>query len=123
MDTDGSLRIVDYPPPSEEAVRSAISRAVAGYRRAFGERLAQVWLFGSRALGTHRPDSDLDLLVVLHEEGELLSELDTLCAVAEPIRLSSGVFVDGHPTTLDNLEASDDDFHYFIRREGRRVDV
>jgi uncharacterized protein len=29
-----------------------------------GVRVA--WLFGSRARGTHRPDSDLDLLVVYH---------------------------------------------------------
>lgn len=29
----------------------------------------QIILFGSRALGTARPDSDVDLLVVLHVEG------------------------------------------------------
>jgi len=109
--------------PSEGTVTAAIADAVDGYRRAFGDRLAQVWLFGSRALGTHRPDSDVDLLVVLHEEGPIGSELDLLYSVAEPIRLAHGVFVDGHPTTLESLKEEDDDFHYFIRREGTRVDA
>ena len=117
---------VDSPchrPPSEETVNIAIAEAVAGYRHVFGERLAQVWLFGSRALGTHRPDSDVDLLAVLHEEGPIGSELDLLYSIAEPIRLSYGVYIDGHPTTLENLEKSDDDFHYFVKLEGRRVDA
>lgn len=111
------------PAPSEGTVAAAVADAVSGYRRVFGDRLAQVWLFGSRALGTHRPDSDVDLLVVLREEGRIGSELDLLYSVAEPIRLAHGVFIDGHPTTLDRLEAEDDDFHYFIRREGKRVDA
>lgn len=96
---------------------------MAGYRRVFGERLAQVWLFGSRATGTHRPDSDIDLLAVLHEEGPIGRELDLLYSVAKPIRLAHRVYIDGHPTTLDELETSDDDFHYFIKREGRRLDA
>ena len=114
----------DYPPPSDKAVESAIAQAVAGYKRLLGPRLAQVWLFGSRATGTHRPDSDVDLLAVLHHElPSIISDLDLLCSVAAPIRHSSGVFIDGHPTTLERLEASDDDFHYFVRHEGRRVDA
>jgi len=54
--------------PSDEAVRAAIAAAVDGYRRVFGERLAFVWIFGSRATGTNRPDSDVDLLAVLPKE-------------------------------------------------------
>ena len=101
----------------------AIEQAVAGYRRVFGDRLAQVWLFGSRALGTHRPDSDVDLLAVLTEEGPIGSELDLLCSVAESIRRSYGVHIDGHPTTIKDIASNDDSFHYFIRQEGRRVDA
>jgi len=109
--------------PSEGTVTAAIADAVKGYRKVFGDRLAQVWLFGSRAIGTHQPTSDVDLLVVLHEEGPIGSELDLLHSVAEPIRLAHGVFIDGHPTTLKCIEEDDDDFHYFIRREGKRVDA
>ncbi len=109
--------------PTEETVEIAIVEAVAGYRRVFGDRLAQVWLFGSRALGTHGPNSDVDLLAVLYEEGPIGKEMDLLYSVAKPIRLAHQVSIDGHPTTLEELETSDDDFHYFIRLEGRRVDA
>lgn len=112
-----------YRPPSEETVEAAIDEAVVGYRRVFGERLAQVWLFGSRAVGNHRPDSDVDLLAVLREEGPIGRELDLLYSVAEPIRLAYRVYIDGHPTTLREFQTSDDDFHFFVRSEGRRVDA
>ena len=118
-----TVRVIKAPPVSEATVAETIAQAVDGYKRAFGNRLAQVWLFGSRARGDHRPDSDVDLLVVLRAEADLLADLDLIHAVANPLRLSSGVFVDGHATTLQELETSDDEYHYFIRREGRRVDV
>lgn len=89
----------------------------------FGERLAFVWIFGSRATGTNRPDSDVDLLAVLYKEHRIGADLDLLCSVANPIRRDYGVLIDGHPTTLEEFETSDDDFHHFVREEGRRVDA
>ena len=126
LETEMGSQLVGLPHcrvPSDETVKTAIAEAVVGYRRVFGKRLAQVWLFGSRATGTHHSDSDVDLLAVLHEEGPIGSELDRLCSVAEPIRRSHGVYIDGHSTTLKRLETDDDDFHYFVRAEGRRVDA
>ena len=123
MESGVITRVVECPTPSDGTVADAIQEVVEGYRRVFGTRLAQVWLFGSRALGEHRPDSDVDLLVVLHEEDDPVSDLNLLDSVARPLRRTFGVFVDAHPTTLRDLETSSDDFHYFIRREGRRVDV
>ena len=67
-------------------------------------------------------DSGVDLLSVLYSEGPICAELDLMHSVAELIRLSSGVYIDGHPTTLECLENSDDDSHYFVRIEGRRLD-
>lgn len=46
------------PDPSIEAIRAAVDSW------ARGEPLVRfVWLFGSRARGDHRPDSDIDLAV------------------------------------------------------------
>ena len=48
-----------------------IGSAVAAFRAAlearFGARLREVRLFGSRARGDHRPDSDIDLLVLVDD--------------------------------------------------------
>lgn len=111
------------PGPSDATVADAISQAIDGYRRVFGDRLVQVWLFGSRATGRHGPDSDVDLLVVLHEEHDRFDDLKLIVSVDLLLQSKLGVFVEGHPTTVQGLEESDDEFHYFIRREGRRVDV
>ena len=118
-----TLPSTEPAPPSDATVADAISQAIEGYRQVFGVRLAQVWLFGSRSTATHRPDSDVDLLVVLHQERSLLAEWNLLSSVSNPIRLDSGVVIDAYTTTLGDLETSDDEFHYFVRKEGRRIDA
>ena len=118
-----TLSLTEQAPPSEDAIAAAVQVAVDGYRRVFGGRLAQVWLFGSRARGDHVPHSDVDLLVVLHEERGLLAEWKLLSSVSNPIRLDSGVVIDGYTTTLRSLEADEDEFHYFVREEGYRIDA
>jgi predicted nucleotidyltransferase len=47
------------PPDLLGVLRAEIARQ--------GLTLQQVILFGSRAKGTHRPDSDWDLLIILRE--------------------------------------------------------
>jgi predicted nucleotidyltransferase len=48
----------------DEAERSAVVETIARVRREVAAKLEHVLLFGSRARGTARPDSDLDLLLV-----------------------------------------------------------
>ena len=122
LDSDG-YRVITYDPPSEEAVEAAIKEAAALYKEVFGRRLASVWLYGSRARGDHKQDSDIDLLVVLHEQKPMYIESPLLVSVSQSVRKSFGVFIDGQPTTLNEFENSDDDFHYFVRTEGQRIDV
>ena len=52
---------------SPSLAEGRIRRAVAALQRAFGDRLLSVALFGSRARGDAREDSDIDLAVVLSE--------------------------------------------------------
>jgi hypothetical protein len=50
-----------------ERYERLIEKTVAEIRRAYGERLIAVALFGSVARGTPREDSDLDLLIVARD--------------------------------------------------------
>lgn len=51
---------------------------VARHARAFyGDSLKSVWLYGSRARGDHRSDSDLDVLLVR----ELRDDLDSIATI------------------------------------------
>jgi predicted nucleotidyltransferase len=60
-----------------------------------------VWLFGSRVHGTHRPDSDFDLLVVTKlEDGEDGYDYDRVYA---PV-LGTGVGCDVVPCRIDDFQ-------------------
>ena len=120
--TTYNLQEFDYELPSEDEVEEAIALKVAGFKQAFGDRLAQVWLHGSRARGAHRPDSDVDLVIAIREHPPHHEVFDLIASVQVPIWLSHRVLIESHPTTLERLEHSDDDFHHSVRAEGRRVD-
>jgi predicted nucleotidyltransferase len=66
----------------------------------------QIWLFGSRAEGRHRPDSDFDLFVITRtNSGECGHDYD---AVYAPI-LGLGVGCDVVPCRADDFETARND--------------
>jgi uncharacterized protein len=54
-------------PPDQKAVDMAVSVFSAAVRKEYGEQLAGIYLFGSRARGDHKPFSDVDLAVVVDD--------------------------------------------------------
>lgn len=97
----------------EEALRFVVHRLV--------DRLdpEAIWLFGSRARGDHRPDSDFDLLLVTKSsDGEASYDYDRAYA---PL-LGSGIGVDVVPCPKDEFEAeraSSTGLCQRVAREGR----
>lgn len=64
---------------------------VAAVRHAYGARLAGIYLFGSRARGDHKNDSDYDIAVVLEDEDTALwREVNLLADLALDTLLSGG---------------------------------
>lgn len=57
--------------------------------RRFGDRLEAVYLFGSRARGDHRPDSDADVAVFLRE------------ALDDPFDVEYEIIEDGYDLLLE----------------------
>lgn len=86
-------------PPTEEAVKRFLARVPTRYG------LGAAWLFGSRARGAFRPDSDADVAIVLHgrPEGFLDTKLE-LADIAYEVLLETGVRIHPLPVWKDEWE-------------------
>jgi len=89
-----------------------------GLRQIYGERLARLVLFGSRARDNARPDSDIDLLVVLHGSVDVNDEIRRVSSLSSRLSLQ-------YDTVISCLYVSERDFEndtsplmVNIRREG-----
>ena len=82
------------PNPKEEAILTRFRTAVGDI---YGDRLERVVLYGSRARGDQRPDSDYDLAVFIKDPGTLTEELDKLASVTTAILLDTGAVISAKP--------------------------
>jgi uncharacterized protein len=103
--------------------KDAVTKAVkAQLQLLYGERLAQVILYGSYARGDFHEESDMDFLVVLKdEEIETGKELRFMGASIFKVSYQYGIVISKHPTTLKRLKNSQFLFYKNIRREGIEI--
>lgn len=74
-----------------------LTRFRAAVREIYGERLERVVLFGSRARGEARPDSDYDIAVFLLDAGTFMDESARLAAVGNEILFDMGAVISATP--------------------------
>jgi predicted nucleotidyltransferase len=84
------------------AVDARANDAVPGRFRAalnasFGDRIERVVLYGSRARGDTRPDSDYDVAVFLRDFTDRWSEVDRLVVIETDLLDETGAFVHAMP--------------------------
>ena len=65
--------------------------------KVYGDRLERVVLYGSRARGDHRPDSDYDIAVFINHPGTLWDEAGRLAEVEDEILHDSGAVINAMP--------------------------
>lgn len=83
-------------PDTESAVRDFLARIPPDIR------LEQAILFGSRARGEHRPDSDADVALILHERGDDGITLMMLAELAYYAYLDTGIMVQPVPIAIED---------------------
>lgn len=92
---------------------------------AYGDRLAGVFLFGSRARGTAEHDSDIDVAVVLTDgTWSLWEEKRRLIRLALPLVVESGLYIQMWPFRYSDWtapEVSAERFVRVVRRDARRL--
>lgn len=83
----------------------------------YSARLERVLLFGSRARGEARPESDYDVAVFLEPLDDRWVELDRLADLRVNFLDEIGAFIDAKPYSADAYRAATPLMHE-IRREG-----
>ena len=80
--------ILDHP---------VLAHARLAIARAYGERLERMVLYGSRARGDARPDSDYDIAVFLHAISDRVQGMYRLADIGTAILFDSGRHVHARP--------------------------
>jgi predicted nucleotidyltransferase len=94
-----------------------LTRFCAALEQIYGARIDRVVLFGSRARGDARPDSDYDVAVFLTELPDRWKELDRLADLSISFIDNSGAFFDAKPYLASSYQDRTPLMHE-IRREG-----
>jgi predicted nucleotidyltransferase len=82
------------------------SRAIAAFTKKLrgSYDVSQMIMFGSRARGDHRPDSDLDLAVVLTgKRGDFIDTKLDMAGLAFDVLMDTGILVQAFPVWEDDL--------------------
>jgi predicted nucleotidyltransferase len=96
---DAALADLDRDDVAAAEPEDAARRAAAALRDMYGERLADVVLFGSHAREDANPDLDIDLLVVLHGPVSAWEELRRMDGLLWQVSYDHGVTVSAHPVS------------------------
>jgi predicted nucleotidyltransferase len=114
--------------PTDEEVAAALARFVSAVRASYGDRVHGIFLFGSRARGDHRADSDADVAVVLADgDWEEWRERRRLNRLAEIAEAASHVDIQPWPISWTEWMSADSaattPLSRSARREGRRLET
>ena len=74
-----------------------LKRFRAAVSEIYGDRVERVVLFGSRARGNAKPDSDYDVAVFLHDLADRFTEMNRLADLATDILCDGGPFIHAMP--------------------------
>ena len=105
----------------DESLRLLLHDAQAALLDLYGPWLDRLILFGSRARGDHRPDSDVDLLVVLDDQRRTLPDELREAEYVEIIvdlLLKHDLLLSVVPVTRSRLAANQEPLFWHVQEEG-----
>lgn len=76
---------------------AVLSRFRAALTETYGDRLERAVLFGSRARGDFRPDSDYDIAVFIRDPGAWFDEVVRLAGLGTDILMDTGAVISAKP--------------------------
>ena len=97
-----------------------LTRFRVALKALYGDRIERIVLYGSRARGDARPDSDYDVAVFLKDMADRWHEIDRIVEIEGDILDETGAVINALPFRADAYNERTPLMHE-IRREG--VDV
>jgi predicted nucleotidyltransferase len=87
----------------------------------YGEQLEQVVLYGSQARGDAKPDSDIDVLIVLKQPVDSAAEIERTGEFTSHLCLENNVLISRMFTSTAQFKYENGGFFRNVRREGIAV--
>ena len=97
--------------------KSVLKRFGVALHAAYGKRLDRVVLYGSRARGDARPDSDFDIAVFLRKMDSFGVEAEKISSISIDVLETTAAVVNAFPFNRDAYEQRTA-FMVTVRREG-----
>ena len=91
---------------SEVTQDPVLDRFRTAVTETYGDRLERVILFGSRARGDFKPDSDYDVAVFLRDIGGIWDEVRRLADITTSILIDTGAVISAKPFRADSYNGT-----------------
>ncbi len=101
----------------ENNIQSLLKEAREALTRRYGDRMVDLVLYGSQARGEAGPDSDVDILVLLSDSVEVISELRGLAPLQMDLLDRYEIMVSIQPYSIEEYRHRDSPFLEQVRRD------
>ncbi len=102
---------------SKSQQQQLLTELRGGLARVLGKQFAAAYLFGSRARGEHRPDSDVDVLVVVNGSFDYGDLIERTSALVSELSLKYDTVVSRAFVLKERFEHEQSPFLLNVRRE------
>lgn len=102
----------------EEQVKAIALSCKHYLRKHYGDQFLELILYGSSTDKGATHESDIDLLLLLHEPFDYFRELQTIVDLLQPLQLQSDLLISAKPASKKEFEEGSIQLYRNIRREG-----